>query len=194
MCFNGAVTEQCRGINSLQIVINFSHSERFGCVSVRRHIMCEKFCGIWANICFLSPQDLGPRHSLDLCACKIKTPYIFDIWLKPSTTGYTRKSGIIYCCTFSVEPSFLVILVNFSRSFSFRSTAISYTDFISLVPPDKKCYVGRNERYEVGVWGKVHGTRFTRREVWADFQDFWSNLTYFCKNHGEFGKWLIPWS
>ena len=43
--------------------------------------------------------------------------------------------------------SITTLLVKFGRSFSFRSTAISYTDFVSLVPPDKRCYVGRNERY-----------------------------------------------
>ena len=37
----------------------------------------------------------------------------------------------------------------------------------------------------------VSAIGFTRREVWADFQDFWSNLTYFCKNCREFGKYNV---
>ena len=68
----------------------------------------------------------------------------------PSTTGYTRKSGIIILLYFvltSPHSSITTLLVNFGRSFSFRSTTISYTDFVSLVPSDKRCYVGRNDRY-----------------------------------------------
>ena len=78
--------------------------------------------------------------------------------LPPSTTGYTRKSGIIIHCTFIVEPSFLVttLLVKFGRSFSFRSTAISYTDFVSLVPPDKRCYFRRMSAIKLGQETKVH--------------------------------------
>ena len=76
-----------------------------------------------------------------------------------STTGYTRKSGIIILLYFvltSPHSSITTLLVNFGRSFSFRSTTISYTDFVSLVPSDKRCYVGRNDRYEVGVRDKKH--------------------------------------
>ena len=68
--------------------------------------------------------------------------------VESSTTGYTRKSGIIllyfYCR--ALISSITTLLVNFGRSFSFRSTAISYTDFVSLVPPDKRSFVGRNDR------------------------------------------------
>ena len=35
---------------------------------------------------------------------------------------------------------------------------------------------------------KLAAIGFTRHEVWADF---WSHLTYFCKNHGEFGKYNV---
>ena len=38
---------------------------------------------------------------------------------------------------------------------------------------------------------KLAAIGFTRREVWADFRDFWSNLIYFCKNHSEFGKYSV---
>ena len=91
-----------------------------------------------------------------------------------STTGYTRKSGIIILLYFvltSPHSSITTLLVNFGRSFSFRSTTISYTDFVSLVPSDKRCYVGRNDRYEVGVRDKkhensppldLHGVKFER--------------------------------
>ena len=92
-----------------------------------------------------------------------------------STTGYTRKSGIIILLYFvmmtSPHSSITTLLVNFGRSFSFRSTTISYTDFVSLVPFDKRCYVGRNDRYEVGVRDKkhenslpldLHGVKFER--------------------------------
>ena len=67
-----------------------------------------------------------------------------------STTGYTRKSGIIILLYFvltSPHSSTTTLLVNFGRSFSFRSITISYTDFVSLVPSDKRCYVGRNDHY-----------------------------------------------
>ena len=76
-----------------------------------------------------------------------------------STTGYTRKSGIIILLYFvltSPHSSITTLLVNFGRSFSFRSTTTSYTDFVSLVPSDKRCYVERNDRYEVGVRDKKH--------------------------------------
>ena len=48
---------------------------------------------------------------------------------------------------------------------------MSYTDFVSLVPSDKRCYVGRNDCYEVGVRDKkhenllpldLHGVKFER--------------------------------
>ena len=80
-------------------------------------------------------------------------------YVRVSTTGYTRKSGIIILLYFvltSPHSSITTLLVNFGRSFSFRSTTISYTDFVSLVPSDKRCYVGRNDRYEVGVRDKKH--------------------------------------
>ena len=80
--------------------------------------------------------------------------YIKNCMLKLSTTGYTRKSGIIILLYFvltSPHSSITTLLVKFGRSFSFRSTTISYTDFVSLVPSDKRCYVGRNDRYKVGV-------------------------------------------
>ena len=67
-----------------------------------------------------------------------------------STTGYTRKSGIIILLYFvltSPHSSITALLVNLGRSFSFRSTAISYTNFVSLVPSEKRCYVGRNDCY-----------------------------------------------
>ena len=93
-----------------------------------------------------------------------------------STTGYTRKSGIIILLYFVLtsphsSTCITTLLVNFGRSFSFRSTTISYTDFVSLVPSDKRCYVGRNDRYEVGVRDKkhenslpldLHGVKFER--------------------------------
>ena len=92
-----------------------------------------------------------------------------------STTGYTRKSGIIILLYFflltSPHSSITTLLVNFGRSFSFRSTTISYTDFVSLFPSDKRCYVWRNDRYEVGVRDKkhenslpldLHGVKFER--------------------------------
>ena len=98
----------------------------------------------------------------------------YPAFLALSTTGYTRKSGIIILLYFvltSPHSSITTLLVNFGRSFSFRSTTISYTDFVSLVPSDKRCYVGRNDRYEVGVRDKkhenslpldLHGVKFER--------------------------------
>ena len=51
----------------------------------------------------------------------------------------------------SPHSSITTLLVNLGRSFSFRSTTISYTDFVSLVPTDKRCIMlcraGRNDRY-----------------------------------------------
>ena len=61
----------------------------------------------------------------------------------------TRKSGIIILLYFVLTSphSSITLLINFGRSFSFRSTTISYTDFVSLAPSYKRCYVGRNDRY-----------------------------------------------
>ena len=46
----------------------------------------------------------------------------------------------LYCR--ALISSIRTLLVNFGRSFSFRSTAISYTDFVSLIPPDKDVVSG----------------------------------------------------
>ena len=109
-----------------------------------------------------------------------------------------RASLLLYLYWRALISSITTLLVKFGRLFSFSSTAISYTDFVSLVPPDKRCYdLCREERALLRTWGKrlkcmkLAALGFTRREVWADFQDFWSNLTYFCKNHGEFVKYNV---
>ena len=76
--------------------------------------------------------------------------YRYKYRLNPSTTDYTRKLGIIillYLYWRALISSITTLLLKIGRSFSFRSTAISYTDFVSLVPPDKRCHVGRNEHY-----------------------------------------------
>ena len=52
----------------------------------------------------------------------------FDTYKVSSTNRfkYTRKSGIIYCCTFIVEPSFLVQQVILENRASFIAVLLSW--------------------------------------------------------------------
>ena len=129
-------------------------------------------------------------------AChNVVSPSWFLEWhAQISTTGYTRKSGIIILLYFvltSPHSSITTLLVNFGRSFfSLHHRLLHRLCFARSIRQKMLC---REERSLLS-WGKrqkawkLAAIGFTRREVWADFQDFWSNLTYFCKNHSEFGK------
>ena len=76
-----------------------------------------------------------------------------------STTGYTRKSGIIillymYLYWRTLISSITTLLVKFGRSFSFRSTALlSRANFVSLVLPVRQKMLCREERALLS-WGK----------------------------------------
>ena len=64
----------------------------------------------------------------------------------------------------------------YSQLFSFRSFAVSYAYFISLVPPDKRCYVRRNEHYKVGT------------------RDYWSHVVNLSLKYGRVVSWFTFFS
>ena len=100
-----------------------------------------------------------------------------------STTGYTRKSRIIILLYFvltSPHSSITTLLVNFGRSFFFslHHHLLHRLCFARSIRQKMLC---REER-SLWSWGKrqkawkLAAIGFTQREIWADFQDFWSNF------------------
>ena len=94
---------------------------------------------------------------------------------------------LLYFVLTSPHSSITTLLVNFGRSFSFRSTTIwpSLTlHRLSFARSIRQKMLCREERSLLS-WGKrqkawkLAAIGFTRPEVWADFQDFWSNLIYY---------------
>ena len=94
----------------------------------------------------------------------------------------------------SPHSSITTLLVNFGIVFfSLHHHLLHRLCFTRSIRQKMLC---REERSLLS-WGKrqkawkLAAIGFTRREVWADFQDFWSNLIYFCKNHSEFVKYSV---